>query len=1055
MDDDGYVHDDSEAQWEAAVKEQLGEYWLPATGAELAPNRKGTGSRRAWHDLVLYDRLRDAIRRINPQLPQECVQEVLDEFERRTSADAFTERYRLHNALVDGVKVTYADPATGSRRTDTVHVINFADPYANELTAANQVTMRDDRHRRRLDLVTYANGLPLAVFELKKAGASDGTREAYQQLQTYQREFGATALAPVVFAVATDGLTARIGTLFTPWEHMAPWDVDERGEPVDVSDGTALDVLLAGAFDPPRLLDLLENFTAFSREKGGAIDTVRLAKAHQVFAVNKAVDHTITAVHGDGKIGVVWHTQGSGKSMEMVYYAAKAMKEPALRNPTIVVITDRIDLDNQLFLTFAASDLLPETPVQANTTQELIGLLDRPTGGIIFTTLQKFKRDQEDRKSNTPFPMLSRRRNVLVVVDEAHRSHYDFIDGYAKNLHDALPHAAFIAFTGTPISTTEVNTRGVFGEYIDVYDLTRAVRDGATVRVFYENRHLPVHLPEDIDPSELDEMAEDITTDLDAEEERLARRRFAEMEDVVGHKDRLRKLAVDIVAHWEARRTEMVKLTGKPGKGMIVCFSRKVAANLYNEIIALRPEWDPTPGDDASGLLKVVYTGDAGDQPPVSDHVRSPAAVKTIQRRATDDEDPLELVIVQSLWLTGFDSPPLHTMYLDKPMQGAALMQALARVNRRWGEKPSGLVVDYLGIADRLTKALAEYTLRDAGERPIGRDISAAVDMVIELHGVIESQLHGIDWRRRRDSGRPHAFVDAAKDVVNYLRSPEPDLAPDQPTLAQRYADTARKLTRAYSTCPREERLRSLKPDLEFFEAVRLYLAKLVAEARAERGIASAADVELAIRQLAASAIAVDEVVDIYAAAGIERPDLSHLDEGFIRRLQASQRPNLAIEALRRAIEREVRAVHPHNVVAQEGFTDKLLKTMERYTTGGLTAAEIIAELVALAKEVSADRGRAAELGLTEDEYAFYTAVAQNESARELLGDPVLGQLAKELVVALQDLPVDWWIREQAQARVRTTVKRLLVRHGYPPDGRQEAVELVLKQTRTYAEDHV
>lgn len=1052
--DEAFPHDESEAEWEVEVKEQLGEWWQPHNGTELAPTRKGDGERQAWDDLILHDRLRDAVARINPLLPADAVDEVVAEFGKRISADPFTERYEFHKKIARGVKVSYADTVSGETHTATAWVIDFIDPYANDLVVANQVVIKNDKRKRRLDVVAYVNGLPLAVFELKKAGGTDGTREAYDQLMTYQREFGSTALAPVAFAVASDGITARIGTLLTPWEHMAPWDVDEAGKPVDVTDGRALEVMLGGAFDPRHFLDLLANFTGFSRERGGAIDTVRLAKAHQMYAVNKAIDKTITAIAGDGRIGVVWHTQGSGKSMEMAYYAAKVMKEPALRNPTIVVLTDRIDLDSQLFLTFAASDLMPETPVQADSKEQLMRLLDRRSGGIIFTTLQKFNRSKADREANIDFPLLSRRSNVLVIVDEAHRSHYDFLDGYAKNLHDALPNAAFIAFTGTPISRAEANTRAVFGDYIDVYDLTRAVRDGATVRVFYENRHITVRLPDGVDPAELDEEAEDLTAELDEDEARRIRRAFAQYEDVVGHADRLKLLAEDIVDHWEQRRTEMVKLTGKPGKGMIVTFSRKIAARLYEEIVALRPDWDPNPEDDAIGQIKVVYTGSAKDQSPVAKHVRSTGAIKKIQQRATDGEDPLELVIVQSLWLTGFDSPPMHTMYLDKPMKGAALMQALARVNRRWGDKPSGLVVDYLGIAKELTDALAEYTDTDAAEMPIGKDISAAADMVLELHDVICAQLHGINWKAKRDSGRHRAFYNAALDVVNYLRAPEPELEDGRPTLSERYMDSARKLARAFSNCPRDSKLRQLRPDLEFFEAVRLYLAKLKAEERVERGLATPADVELAIRQLAASAIAVEDVVDIYEAAGIQRPDLSHLDEEFIRKLRESQRPNLAIEALRRAIEREVRSVHPHNIVAQEGFTAKLLKTMQRYTSGGLTAAEIIAELVELAKQISADRGKAAEMGLSQDEYAFYTAVAQNESAKDVLGDAKLSQLAKELVERLQNLPVDWWIREQAQALVRTTVRRLLARYGYPPDASKEAVELVLKQTRTYVENN-
>jgi type I restriction enzyme R subunit len=497
----------------------------------------------------------------------------------------------------------------------------------------------------------------------------------------------------------------------------------------------------------------------------------------------------------------------------------------------------------------------------------------------------------------------------------------------------------------------------------------------------------------------------------------------------------------------------MFALTGNNGKGMIVCYSRKIAASLYREIIKLEPAWHSD--DDKQGLIKVVYTGKAADSALIGDHVRSKGEIQKIQSRATDDTDPLELVIVQSMWLTGFDSPPLHTLYLDKPMGGAALMQAIARVNRRWGEKPSGLVVDFLGIADNLTRALAEYTT-DTDSEPresIGATVETAADMVIELCGVLNDQLSGINWRATRDSGRKKAFLKAALDVIDYLKRPEPDIAEGKPTLAQRFADTSRKLAQAHSNCSRSPRLRALRPDIEFYHAVRQYQAKLRAEERAESGLASRADVELAIRQLTARAVAVDEVVDIYEAAGIQRPDLSHLDEDFLRSLRGSQRPNLAIEALRRAIAREISAVHPHNVVKQEGFTDKLLKTMERYQVAGLSAAEIIEALVRLAKEISADRGRAAELGLSEDELAFYDAVAQNDSAKEILGDAVLAEIAKALVLELQDLPRDWHIRDQAQALVRSKVKRLLVKFGYPPDAQPSAVDLVLRQTRTYIEE--
>lgn len=1067
-----YPSDPDEAEWEQSALEWLAEPcgWQHVPGSALIPRRDGSGERQSWDDLVLAGRLRAAVARINPQLPPDAIEEVVAEFSNRTSPDPFTEFHRVHGLLTRGVKVEVTDPETGQTVTETAWVLDFTDPHANEFVAANQVTVKDPTgaarvRTRRLDIVGYVNGLPLAVFELKAARSSDGSREAHAQLRTYQDEYGASALAPVVFAVASDGITARVGTPHTPWEHMAPWDVDEAGDPIELaasrgdSRPTALETLIHGVFEPRRLLDLLENFVAFSRDNGGAVDTVRLAKAHQYTAVNKAVDRTVTAVASDGKIGVVWHTQGSGKSKEMEFYAAKAMRHPALRNPTIVVLTDRIDLDSQLYLGFAASELLPEEPQATESSEQLRRLLDRPSGGIVFTTLQKFRVSREDRERGIGHPVLSTRRNVVVIVDEAHRSHYGLLEGYAKNLRDALPNAAYIAFTGTPVSDTQKNTRAVFGDYIDVYDLTRAVRDGATVRVYYENRHIPVSLPDDVDPELLDGRAEELTADLDEEERRRAQRALAAYEDVVGAPERIEQLAADIVAHWKRRRAEMrqVLLTpGEnprpvPGKAMIVGLSRRICAELYTAIVRMEPSWHSD--DDSRGVIKCIYTGSAKDQPPVCDHVRTPAALKAIQRRMIDPGDELELVIVQSLWLTGFDSPPLHTLYLDKPMRGAALMQAIARVNRRFGEKPAGLVVDFLGIADKLTAALAEYTASDQRTRPIGEDVAKAVDLVVEQHHKLDGMLHGLAWRATLSSGRKRAFSNAVQDAMDFLKQPEPDLPEGSRTLAQRFLHEARLLKRAYTLCPTDPRLQPIQTDLEFFEAVRHWYLKDEAEAKAERGLASAADVELAIRQLTASAVAADEVVDIYESAGLEKPDLSHLDEEFIGRLRASSRPNLAVEALRRAIEREVRAVYPNNVVKQEKFVEKLMATMNRYRNGALTAAAVIAELVRFAKEVSADRGRAAELGLTEDELAFYDAVAQNESAVTEMGSTKLAEIARDLVRQIRsDATVDWSQRRQVQDRMQSKIKRLLRRHGYPPDAQQSAVDQVLKQARSFAE---
>jgi type I restriction enzyme R subunit len=1039
----------SEADWEAhALDELAGWSWQHLDGSAIAPR---TGERSRWDELIMTMRLRAALGSINPGIPATALDDALAQLLDRRSQDALHENYRMHELLTRGVRISYTD-TEAAERNPTVWAIDFNDPYANEFVAVNQVRLADGKHSRRFDIVCYVNGLPLALIELKKADTEDDSETAYRQLQTYRREFGVVGFAVPLIAVASDGVTARAGTPFSPWEHMAPWNVDEHGKRVDVRAGNALETLIAGMFEPERFLDLIANFVSFSADNGGAVDTVRLAKAHQFHAVSQAVAATVQAVATDGRVGVVWHTQGSGKSKEMEFYAAQVSRHPALANPTVLMLTDRIDLDSQLYETFSASRLLPETPNQALTRADLRTELDRPSGGIIFSTLQKFSLTKAERDAGRRHPVLSQRRNLIVVVDEAHRSHYDFIDGLARSLHDALPHASFIAFTGTPISRAEASTEAVFGDYIDIYDLTRAVDDGATVPVFYESRHIPVHLPTGVKVSDLDERMEELTADLDSDELSRFARGSKIYEDVIGAPERLQELAQDIVSHWEGRRQQMYKLTGVPGKGMIVGYTRRICALLYDEIIKLRPEW--AAADDGEGIIKVAYTGTPGEKPPVGAHVRTPSKLRAIKKRITDPEDNLELVIVQSLWLTGFDAPPLHTLYLDKPMRGASLMQALARVNRRFGEKPSGLVVDYLGIADDLTRALADYTVSDRKRKPIGRETGEVLDLVRELHGVLVAQLVGIDWRAVRDSGRPKAVHEAAVDVANYLKRPEPDRPENQPTAQQRFTRAAHDLLRAFSLRPKARELDDLVDDIAFFETVRVYLAKWDAEERAERGISGPAEVELLVRQLTAGAIAVDDVVDIYAAAGLEKPDLSHLDEAFVTRLRNGRRPELSVEALRRAIEREIRAVHPHNMIRQQAFSDRLLETMRRYTNGALASAEIISVLVEMAKDVSADRGRAKELGLTEDELAFYDAVSSNESAVREMTTGALAEIAQDLVTAVRlDKAVDWSIREQVQARLRSKIKRLLARHGYPPDAEASAVELVLRQAETFAED--
>jgi type I restriction enzyme R subunit len=856
--------------------------------------------------------------------------------------------------------------------------------------------------------------------------------------------------------VASDGVTARVGTLFTPWEHFAQWNVDDWGSPVGIADGTALEILITGVFEPKRFLDLLANFISFSAERGGAVDTKKLAKPHQYFAVNKAVDHTLRAVDSDGRVGVVWHTQGSGKSMEMELYAAKMMKHPRLNNPTIVVLTDRLDLDDQLYQSFSASRLLPERPTQAATREALRDELSaRPYGGIVFATLQKFGRSGAERAAGLDHPLLSSRRNVIVIADEAHRSHYDFLEGLARNLRDALPHASFIAFTGTPISSAERNTRAVFGDYIDIYPLARAVADGATVPVYYENRHVPVRLPADLDPDLIDERAEELVAALDPEQRQKVERGFRAAEAVIGAPDRLKHIAADIVAHWEQRQAEMAKHIGTPGKGMITCYSRKICAMLYEEIAALRPEW--VDESDTKGKLKAVYTGNPSDPLPLSLHVRNPGRNEAIKQRLVNPDDELQLVVVNAMWLTGFDSPPLHTMYVDQPMRGAKLMQAITRVNRTFRDKPAGLVVDYIGITESLTSAIAEYGQVYAGDhRPIGIDISEAVGIVRQQHTVVCDIVRGYGWRAELHSGRPAARIDATLGVIDYLLDPVRAgnlVERGEPDLSERFRQAIRVLQRAFAQCPGESRVADLRDDIAFFDSVRIYLAKLDADERAARGQPSPLEVELALAELAKEAVAAGEPIDIFAAAGIEAPDLSRLDEALVTRIRNSPRPNLAIQALRRMLERQIRATHPHNLVAQRRFSERLLEAMRRYTNNALSAAEVIDELVRLAREVSTDKDRAQRLGLTEEELAFYDAVAGNESAVRQLGPDILAVIARELVSAIRaDATVDWTIREQVQARLRSKIKRLLAKHGYPPDGEREAIEKVLRQTKPFAE---
>ncbi|MGO4384666.1 type I restriction endonuclease subunit R [Specibacter sp. RAF43] len=1054
----------SEADWEGQALEQLGELgWRPRHGEDIAP---GTDERESWAELLIRRRLLNALRKFNPTVPEQYLRQAVAEISSPKSNDALTENFRIHKYLVDGYRLSYID-ADGSERNPTIRLIStVADD--NDWLAVNQVTLVSREHTRRFDVVLYLNGMPVSAIELKKAGsASADVAAAHAQLQTYLREFP-MAFRFSVFNLVSDGIIAKYGTAFTPLNHFSPWNVDDDGAPVPPAamlDGdalTALDTALDGLYNQERFLQLLTSFTAFDAGADGLAK--RIAKPHQYFAVTKAVGSTIEAVRLNGKAGVVWHTQGSGKSMEMELYTNQVMRRPELRNPTVVVITDRNELDGQLYESFARSQLLPEAPRQIRKRSQLREeLTNRITGGIYFTTLQKFGRSQGEKDAGFDHPLLTDRRNIIVVVDEAHRSHYDGLNGYARHLRDALPHATLIAFTGTPISFADRNTRDVFGGYIDIYDLSRAVEDGATVPVYFEPRLIKVGLAEGVSEETLDESADEVTLGLDETERARIEASVAVVNAVYGAPERIAALARDLVTHWENRSRQLANVIEAPGKAMIVGGTREICAKLYAAIVALRPGWHADELD--RGRIKVVYSGTAADQPPVSEHVRRDSQNAVIKERLKDVDDELELVIVKDMMLTGYDSPPLHTLYLDRPLKGALLMQTLARVNRTFRGKEDGLLVAYAPLAENLTNALVEYSDSDRAKKPAGRNIDEAVSMVHELVDRLREVLAGFDWHAVLMQGGPKAFVNACWGAVNYLRDPltpgnavVPGLSgtddAGEETLALRYRRESSRLARAWALCSGTDVLVHLRPEIAVYEEIRIYMAKLDADERQSRGEPIPDEIQRMLGQLIARATATGEVLDIYEAAGMPKPSLGDLTPEFIAKTQKARNPQLAIEALRKLISEESARTTANNPIRARAFSERITELMKKYTNQQLTSAEVIAELVELAREVAqeANRGKKFTPPLNSDELAFYDAVAQNESAVEVQGQGVLAEIARQLVAVMRrDVRTDWTVREDVKAKLRSSIKRLLVRNGYPPDKQPAAIKLVMEQMESMA----
>jgi type I restriction enzyme R subunit len=1013
------------------VVEQAALEWFRALGyrttpgPDLAPGG-ATPERASYDEVVLIGRLREAAARINPALPQSVVEQAITTLLRAESQSVLAENERMHRLLTTGVPVEHRT-AAGDVRTSLVWLVDWDDPAANDWLAVNQLTVVENGRQRRPDVVVFVNGLPLGLLELKNPGdVHADLRGAWNQMQTYRIDIPAIFTANAV-TVISDGTSAAMGSFTAGWEHYAPWKtIDGRDV---VTNRPALEVLLRGVFDQRRFLDLVRNFIVFSDEPQGLVK--RVAKYHQYWAVNAAVESTIEAAgpRGDRRGGVVWHTQGSGKSIEMLLYAAKIMRSQRMGNPTLVFLTDRNDLDDQLYgEVFAPARILPEQPRKAESRAEARRLLTRTSGGIVFTTIQKFAPEERD----DVHPVLTDRRNVVVIADEAHRSQYGFADGYAKHLRDALPNATYLGFTGTPIELGDRSTRSVFGDYIDVYDLTRAVEDGATVRIFYESRLAKVALPEDAHEA-LDALADEITEGAEEAEAARAKTKWARVEAVVGAEDRLDMVAKDIVEHWERRRGELF------GKAMVVAMSRRIAVELYDRLVALRPDWHDD--DPSRGVVKVVMTGSAADPPRFQPHLHGKDVRKQLKARAKDPDDPLEIVIVRDMWLTGFDAPAVHTMYVDKPMQGAGLMQAIARVNRTFRDKPGGLIVDYLGVATNLRAALAQYSPSDRDQA--GVPIEQMVAAMLEKHDVVRAILHGCayDPDPRLPAGERVAQHSAVIDFV---------LAdPDRKT---RFLDQVLALTKAFALCGSRDEALAIRDDVLFFTAVRAAILKIENPDSGRAGSGAGVEMETAIAQLVDEALTADEVVDVYALAGIETPELSILSDEFLDGLAEKDKPNLQMGLLRRLLSDEIRTVRRTNRVQARRFSEQLDEAIHRYTNRALTTAEIIAELVKLAKQMRESAQRHEELGLSVAEAALYDAIVQNDAAILDMGDDTLKKISMDLVWTVrQSVTIDWNHKESVRAAMRAKIRRLLAKYDYPPDHEDKAVELVLEQAELFA----
>ncbi len=991
-------------------------------GAEIAPEEPHA-ERGTYRDVVLVDRLRAALARINPHIPAEVREDVVRQIVRADGPRLIEQNQRIHNWLTQGVEVEYRR-ADGSIGGDRVHLVEYAQPATNDWLVVNQFTVIEEKRERRPDLVVFLNGLPVAVIELKNPADENATiHGAFNQLQTYQADI--PCLFPYnALLVVSDGVEARVGALTAEWERFMPWRTID-GDTLAPKGSAELGIVIKGVFEHRRFLDMLRHFIVY--EVDGSHIAKKVAAYHQFHAVNKAVAETVEAASptGDRRVGVIWHTQGSGKSLSMVFYAGKVIQQPEMANPTLVVLTDRNDLDDQLFGTFARCEsLLRQRPEQAADRNHLRQLLHVASGGVIFTTIQKFLPE-----SGEPYTQLSDRRNIIVIADEAHRSQYDFIDGFARHLRDALPNASYIGFTGTPLEASDRNTRAVFGDYLDIYDIQQAVLDGATVRIYYEGRLAKLALEEQERPH-LDADFDEVTEGEEVSAKEKLKSKWARLEAMVGAEQRIELIAQDIVRHWEERSSAL------EGKGMIVCMSRRICVALYDAIVKLRPEWHSD--DDATGVIKVIMTGSASDTLAWQQHIRNKPRRRALGERLKTPGDPLKLVIVRDMWLTGFDAPCLHTMYLDKPMRGHGLMQAIARVNRVFKDKPGGLVVDYLGLADQLRQALKDYTEGDRSEAGIPQDV--AIDLMRSKYEIVLAMFHGFDYQPFFTGAAPErlAVIPAAMEHIL-----------EQSDGKKRFMQHVSELSKAFALAVPSDASLAVRDEVGFFQTVRAEFAKATPTDGKTRD-----DLESAIQQLVSRAVSADNVIDIFAAAGLPTPDISILSDDFLAEVRDLPYRNLALEVLQKLLNDAINVRERRNVVEARSFREMLEQAIKAHQNRSLDTAQIINQLIELAKDIRESQRRGEELGLTEEELAFYDALGVNDSAVQVLGDETLRTIARELVQAVkQNVTIDWTIRESARAKLRVIVKRLLRKYGYPPDKQEQATKTVIEQAEALGKE--